>query len=175
MDPARQDGSLGDQFSAQYVGSEYFLRLIHEFEEKYDMGWGEFLANYTTGRYAENICKNPDFAEWAFLCNNFMSELIGQDYGGPPGDRTNPCFDKPEADSGFFFGGMIVRRRCVLRECRTGPFHMSSHLLGSVGFPQGKEARPGLELCSLENATNIPHRPRNGDIGDVQSDGRRTD
>jgi hypothetical protein len=88
--------------AVDFVDTEYFLRRIYAFEQQYGMEWGVFLANYSTGRYKDDACQNPDYAEWAFLCNNFMSELIGHDYNGPPGNAVNPNSEKPEADSGFF-------------------------------------------------------------------------
>jgi hypothetical protein len=90
-----------------FVQSGFFVDRIRYFEGKYEMQWGQFLAQYTTG--ALESCSNTDFAEWAFLCNNFMSELLKPDEAGPPVLEANPDRQKPERDSGFF----IVQSNCV--------------------------------------------------------------
>ena len=100
-----------------FVQSDFFLNRIHEFEEKYRMQWGEFLAQYTMGTL--DGCKNADYAEWAFLCNSFMSELVSSDETSPPGIESNSEPQKPERDSGFFIlWGEIVRRSNLLRASR---------------------------------------------------------
>jgi len=92
----------------EFVDSDYFLLRVKHFEERYNQSWGQFLGDYTSG----NIDKkrnNPDFVEWAFLCRNFLSELIAE--GSPPGSQANNIFfEKPEADSGSCFWGQA--RQC---------------------------------------------------------------
>jgi hypothetical protein len=109
MDLAKKKISDREHILAvEFVDPEYFLGRICSFERKYGMGWGEFLAKYSNGDFGDEECRNSDFAEWAFLCNNFMTELISHDHGGPPGNAANPDIEKPEGDSGFF----ILGRRC---------------------------------------------------------------
>jgi hypothetical protein len=93
----------------QFVGSDYFLCRIREFELKYDKSWGEFYADFSSGQGREN----PDFIEWAFLCRTFLPELIQQE--SPP-DQPLEIVETPESNSGvFIFGAFLVRRRNILQ------------------------------------------------------------
>ena len=102
--------------AADFVESDYFLCRIKHFEQQYGMSWGDFLAKYSLGSSEISTAANSDFAEWAFLCNNFMSELIELESASPPTNVTTGRSQEPEADSGSCFErGNFVRRRTILR------------------------------------------------------------
>lgn len=84
------------------VEKDYFLCRVRQFEQQYQMSWGEFLAQYSTGRLDADPSKACDFTEWAFLCQNFMSELIRVESSGPPGQIDNADVQEPEQNSGSF-------------------------------------------------------------------------
>ncbi len=100
----------------EFVDSDYFLLRVRHFEQQYNQSWGKFLGAYTSGQLDT---KNADFAEWAFLCRNFLSELIrSEEEGeGPPGLDDNVPSDKPESDSGFCFWARSLLGRLNVR-CR---------------------------------------------------------
>lgn len=86
-----------------FVDDDYFLIRVQQFEQKYKLGWGEFLVEYDSGRLDPER-DNRDFVEWSFLCRTFLRELvIGE---GPPGDDIFP--EKPELNSGFCIMGSDV-------------------------------------------------------------------
>jgi hypothetical protein len=118
----REKNSQNDSILAvDFVKSDFFLNRIHGFEKKYDLRWDQFLAEYTTGRL-HDACKNTDYAEWAFLCNNFMSELLRLNQESPPVQKSSSERQKPEADSGFFFlRRCFVRRPILFRDSRESP------------------------------------------------------
>lgn len=89
--------------NATFVQSDFFLKRIHYFEEKYGMKWNQFLAEYQTGSLER--CTNNDYVEWAFLCTSFMSDLLKPDEQSPPGVELHVEGQKPERDSGFFIFG----------------------------------------------------------------------
>lgn len=98
----------------RFVEPAYFLCRIREFEQRYGRAWWAFLADYTAGEFEAERLKNPDYAEWAFLCENFLSELIGLENEGPPDqvDTSNP--QEPGASPGScFVRRHLVRRRRV--------------------------------------------------------------
>ncbi len=104
-----------------FVQSDFFVDRIHYFEDKYGMQWGQFLAQYSTGALEAEGCSNTDFAEWAFLCNSFMSELLKPNEAGPPATESNSERQKPERDSGFLIlGRHFVRRASPFRAHREG-------------------------------------------------------
>lgn len=111
-----RDAILGVNF----VQSGFFLNRIKEFERKYGMDWEQFMAQYCAGGLPQK-CENTDYEEWAFLCNNFMAELLKPAEAGPPLDESSPKHEKPEADSGFLvFWEHCVRREALFRSCSRG-------------------------------------------------------
>src|SRR5271166_2182992 len=88
--------------NAQFVDADYFVLRVKQFEQKYNQGWGEFLGEYESGRL-DTERRNRDYLEWAFLCRTFLSELIKEDGGEPPGDEPSTFSEKPESISGFRF------------------------------------------------------------------------
>src|SRR5271157_3857239 len=96
----------------EFVDSDYFLVRVRQFEQQYNESWGKFFGEYTSGQ--ADKC-NPDFVEWAFLCRNFLGELIRAEEGeGPPGSAASIFPEKPEIDSGFCFWDRSSSRE---REC----------------------------------------------------------
>ena len=102
----------------EFVDPDYFLLRVRHFERQYNLSWGKFLGEYASGQ-RDSERENPDFVEWAFLCRNFLSELIrSEEEGeGPPGSITSVSPDEPEADSGFCFWARSVLRKLNVR-CR---------------------------------------------------------
>jgi len=98
----------------EFVDPDYFLVRVRQFEQQYNESWGKFFGEYTSGQ-ADKY--NPDFVEWAFLCRNFLGELIRAEEGeGPPGSVSSILPEKPETDSGFCFW---ARCSSMGRECST--------------------------------------------------------
>jgi hypothetical protein len=141
----------GHMLPVDVVESDYFLERIHALEQKYGMEWGVFLAKYATGQYREDACQNPEFAEWAFLCNNFMSELIDYDHGGPPGCVANPDTEKPEATSGFF---ILVCRACLTaRRCKSSSQRDGREVIAKRKGEITLAARRGLKEARSKDAS----------------------
>jgi hypothetical protein len=90
--------------NVEFVGAEFFVNRIREFEKKYNQPWLSFLAKYKAGGISDKPC-NPDFVEWAFLCNSFlpelMSEFVKADDESPPANEPVLECEKPELNSGF--------------------------------------------------------------------------
>jgi hypothetical protein len=101
----------------EFVRSDYFLCRIREFEQQYAMGWGDFLAQYSKGNLQGNAITNRDYAEWAFLCHNFMLELVRMEGPGPPGHLETEVGREPESISGSFIWGDLVRCSRLFRDC----------------------------------------------------------
>jgi hypothetical protein len=91
------------------VAADYFLLRVKEYERRYKMDWGDFLAKYASGQ-VDKERTNRDFAEWAFLCKTFSSELIQIEAESPPGGISNATSEKPENISGFCFD---AHRTCL--------------------------------------------------------------
>ena len=103
MSGERRTGHTGEALlPLEFVEKDYFLCRIREFEQKYNLGWGEFLARYSTGQLEADSSTGSDFTEWAFLCHNFMRELINVENSGPPGQMDNENLQEPEQNSGSF-------------------------------------------------------------------------
>lgn len=125
MDRNEQEPVLRTRF----VESDYFLVRIRTLEQKYEMEWGEFLGKYNTGKLEEGYRSNSDYIEWAFLCNNFMSELVREEYTGPPGNSGNSCLEEPEISSGSsFLGDIFVRTEPLFLKRRARARHFASAL-----------------------------------------------
>jgi hypothetical protein len=86
-------------FDVTFVNDDYFIGRVRAFEKMYGMDWNEFLAKYSDGSLTDGQ-HNEDYAEWAFLCHSFMSELLRHDTG-PPENPTDSEPLKPELSSGF--------------------------------------------------------------------------
>ena len=101
----RNDIEKESILKTNFVNNDFFLGRIKGFEEKYDMQWDQFLAEYSSGTLHDGRC-NPDFAEWSLLCHTYMSELLKPDES-PPAKEPSQDRQKPERDSGFFFEGWL--------------------------------------------------------------------
>ena len=114
--------------NVNFVDKTFFLQRVREFEQKYEMQWDQFLAEYSTGRLASGRC-NADFAEWAFLCRSFMSELLKPDDVSPPTQESEAKSKEPEADSGFF---ALWRGSCSIRKPTSNASRLFSGRTGTV-------------------------------------------
>jgi len=97
----------GGTLTVTFVNSIDFLNRIKEFEVKYEMNWGEFLAKFTSGKFSTCTEEYSDYTEWAFLCKAFLSDLIQLEGKSPPckvGTEAGNS-EKPELISGFCFLG----------------------------------------------------------------------
>lgn len=88
--------------------AQYFLARIKEFEKKYRMESWQFQTLYEnspqelvgySGRSA------VDYSEWAFLYENFNSQMRQTLFGSPPEMVNDTDQQKPEQSSGFCFSG----------------------------------------------------------------------
>jgi hypothetical protein len=106
--------------SVNFVQADFFVNRIREFETKYQMPWEQFMAQYTTGKLPRG-CQETDFTEWAFLCNNFMEELLKPLGAGPPPEQENAAEVKePEVISGsFILGDAVGPSLCQVGRHRT--------------------------------------------------------
>ena len=100
--------------SISYVNADYFLNRVHGFEEKYQIPWQQFVAEYS--RRTLSGCENPDYAEWDFLCTSFETELLM--LGSPPGKDLSSESQKPETTSGFFIFGRRFARSWGIHRAR---------------------------------------------------------
>src|SRR2546428_9986683 len=66
----------GGDLTAKFVQTDYFLCRVREFELKYQMDWGKFLAEFRTGKLPADPDVYAEYTEWAFLCDTFLKELI---------------------------------------------------------------------------------------------------
>lgn len=110
------DNKVRFQLPVEFVQADYFLCKIRGFEQQYNMNWGDFLAQYSNGKLKADSRSSRDYTEWAFLCHNFMSELVKMEGSGPPGQAEQRDLKEPELISGSFIWGGIVRRESILRE-----------------------------------------------------------
>ncbi len=124
MDMSQEhDNKVRFQLPVEFVQADYFLCRIRAFEQKYNMNWGDFLAQYSNGILKADSLASRDYTEWAFLCHNFMSELVRMEGADPPGQAQHEDLKKPEFNSGFFIWGDIVRRESILRDRGQPPRH----------------------------------------------------
>lgn len=110
------DTKVKFQLPVEFVQADYFLCRIHGFERQYNMNWGDFLAQYSKGNLKADSVASRDYTEWAFLCHNFMSELIRMEGCDPPGQTAHGNVKEPEFNSGSFIWGGLVRRKSIFRE-----------------------------------------------------------
>lgn len=94
----------------RFVQADYFLCKVKEYELRYRMSWGQFFADFSSGRLKKD---DSDYMEWAFLCRTFLPELIELEKKSPPGE-TNEIAEEPESNSGFFIAGESL---CSIRKC----------------------------------------------------------
>jgi hypothetical protein len=95
----------------RFVEPAYFLCRIREFEQRYDRPWWAFLADYTKGESETGSSESADYAEWAFLCENFLSELVRLDSEDPPDQIDDGNAQEPGGSPGSCFERRSVVRR----------------------------------------------------------------
>jgi hypothetical protein len=117
MNNINYNSQLQSGFSVQFVQREYFIERALELQEKYKLQWGgwyEFLEVYKN--HASSIdSSNFELDEWAFLCEEFMADLIQLEFHAdgdePPGKSSEADSQRPEINSGLCFGAT----KCLIR------------------------------------------------------------
>jgi hypothetical protein len=131
--------------AAHEVKREQLFNRVGFFEAKYrDVfpgGWRDFLVAYTLRRTDHD---NLDYDEWAFLCEQFEKELT--EPWRPP-DSCADSQEKPEATSGFSFGGQI---HCLINLTRkhilTGRKHVFQAVKDGQRSMVSDQLTPSLHL-----------------------------
>jgi hypothetical protein len=151
-----------------FVTNDFFVARIKGFEEKYEMQWEQFLAEYTAGTLQDGRC-NPEFAEWSLLCHSFMSELLKPDESPPVEKSTAENEKSPSATRAFsFLRGGFVRSPGLFRSDREDTANASRSIYRRDGWGERRERLGDLEVHLLGRNDNVLHRASVARFGIVQ-------
>ncbi len=99
-----------NRLSVEFVQRDYFIDRIFVLEQKYQRqwnGWDNFLEAYRV-KDASVDSSNFELDEWAFLCEEFESDLLLRDFRHEKPPRCcESGSQKPERTSGFRIWGLL--------------------------------------------------------------------